>query len=62
MSRMSRYLEGEQFPLTKNNEVSYYGMGEDHFSPTVKTSDAPLPAGAVSRKSMRFYKKDLDFS
>ena len=31
MSRMSRYLEGEQFPLTKNNEVSYYGMGEDAF-------------------------------
>lgn len=31
MDRMSRYLEGEQFPLTRNNEVTYYGMGEEAF-------------------------------
>lgn len=31
MSRMSRYLEAEQFPLTKNNQIQYYAMGEDAF-------------------------------
>lgn len=31
MSRMSRYLEAEKFPLTKNNQVAYYPMGEEAF-------------------------------
>lgn len=31
MTRLSRYLETEHFPLTKNNQVQYYAMGEDAF-------------------------------
>ncbi len=30
-SRMVRYLESQGFPLYKNNEVTYYPMGEDTF-------------------------------
>ena len=30
-SRMVRYMESEHFPLTKNNEVKYFPMGEDVF-------------------------------
>jgi cardiolipin synthase len=30
-SRMTRYLESNQFPLYKNNQVVYYPMGEDTF-------------------------------
>ncbi|MBE5968560.1 MAG: cardiolipin synthase [Lachnospiraceae bacterium] len=30
-SRMTRYLETNGFPLYKNNQVSYYPMGEDTF-------------------------------
>lgn len=30
-SRMSRYMESQNFPLFKNNRISYYPMGEDTF-------------------------------
>lgn len=30
-SRMSRYMESQHFPLTKNNHITYYPMGEDAF-------------------------------
>ena len=30
-SRMAKYLEGNQFPLFKNNEITYYPMGENTF-------------------------------
>ena len=30
-SRMSQFLETEGFPLTKNNKISYFAMGEDAF-------------------------------
>lgn len=30
-SRMSNYLATEGFPLTKNNQITYYSMGEDAF-------------------------------
>ena len=30
-SRMVKYLESNSFPLYKNNEISYYPMGEDAF-------------------------------
>ena len=30
-SRMSRYMESQKFPLSKNNEIQYYPMGEDTF-------------------------------
>jgi cardiolipin synthase len=30
-SRMSRYLESQNFPLFKNNSIKYYPMGEDTF-------------------------------
>ncbi len=30
-SRLSRYLEANSFPLYKNNQVTYYPMGEDTF-------------------------------
>lgn len=30
-SRMSNFLESEGFPLTKNNQIEYYSMGEDAF-------------------------------
>lgn len=30
-SRMSRYMETQHFPLTKNNKINYYPMGEDTF-------------------------------
>lgn len=30
-SRMSRYMESQHFPLTKNNHITYYPMGEDTF-------------------------------
>lgn len=30
-SRMAKYMETEHFPLFKNNEVSYFPMGEDAF-------------------------------
>jgi cardiolipin synthase len=29
--RMSRYMETQHFPLTKNNKINYYPMGEDTF-------------------------------
>lgn len=29
--RMSNYLEAEGFPLTKNNQIQYFSMGEDAF-------------------------------
>lgn len=31
MTRLSRYLEAEHFPITRNNQVAYYEMGEDAF-------------------------------
>lgn len=31
-SRMSKYMESRHFPLFKNNEISYYPMGEDVFA------------------------------
>lgn len=30
-SRMVRYMESEHFPLTKNNQIQYFPMGEDVF-------------------------------
>lgn len=30
-SRISRYMESQHFPLTKNNQITYYPMGEDTF-------------------------------
>lgn len=30
-SRMSRYLDSENFPLYRNNKIDYYPMGEDAF-------------------------------
>ncbi len=30
-SRMSVYMESEGFPLTKNNDIQYFSMGEDAF-------------------------------
>lgn len=30
-SRMSRYMETQHFPLSKNNHITYYPMGEDIF-------------------------------
>lgn len=30
-SRMTRYLEANEFPLFKNNKIEYYPMGEDTF-------------------------------
>ncbi|MDF2542175.1 MAG: putative rane protein [Herbinix sp.] len=30
-SRMTKYLESNRFPLFKNNQISYYPMGEDAF-------------------------------
>lgn len=30
-SRMSRYMESQSFPLYKNNQITYYPMGEDTF-------------------------------
>ena len=31
-SRMSKYMDSRHFPLFKNNEISYYPMGEDVFA------------------------------
>ncbi len=30
-SRMSKYMESQNFPITRNNKISYYPMGEDVF-------------------------------
>lgn len=35
-SRMSKYMESQNFPLFKNNSVSYYPMGEDTFEAIFK--------------------------
>ena len=35
-SRMSNYLSSEGFPLTKNNQISYFSMGEDAFEAMLK--------------------------
>lgn len=35
-SRMSRYMESQSFPLYKNNQVTYYPMGEDTFEAIFK--------------------------
>lgn len=35
-SRMSRYMESQNFPLYKNNRISYYPMGEDTFEAIFK--------------------------
>lgn len=35
-SRMVNYMESEKFPLTKNNQICYYPMGEDVFEDIFK--------------------------
>lgn len=35
-SRMVRYMESEHFPLTKNNQIQYFGMGEDVFDDIIR--------------------------
>lgn len=35
-SRMVRYMESEHFPLTKNNKIEYFPMGEDAFDDMIR--------------------------